>query len=1360
MLNLRIHRFRPDRALALGLGLLLAILAWALPAAAQAPITVWAKKFGGGSDLVNAAVGDASGNVYVIGYMSSATMDVDGETLTRVSPVRDILVVKLNAGGDKVWAKNFGGSAVNTVAEGTAIAVDSTGAVYLAGSFSFGGINVGGTSLTLVSTSADLLVAKLNPDGTTAWAKNFGGAPASVGTHITLDGANNPIVMGYMSSMSATYGSVNLSRVGNTDTVIAKLDSTAGTVTWAKNFSGAGAYTMPLGIGVDTAGDLYAYGHFQGGSVTFGTTPALALDGGTKNLWHAKLDSTGTPVWANRYGGLTVETDGNHALAVDGNGNSHLIATFPAGDIDVGGTTVTGVGIKNLLVAKVDNTGATTWAKGLGTSGAYISGASVFVDGSSNIFFSGYFGNGNLTIGTTALTKAGFTDVVMGSLDSDGEVRWAKNYGGTSAQMTAAGMALTGTSDIVLAGTFSSGDPRFGTTTLTRGAGNAWFVTSQQPPVALAITPVTGTGTITSSPAGINCGSTCTGYYASGASVTLTATPGSGYEFTSWSGDCTGTTTTATVTMGTPQTCSATFTAIGGGGPNPPNPPGPTPAPTPIPASPPAFVSATNPPPAVIGADTTGAGQGTLSFASSFTDPASLSFTAAQTSGAALPAWLTFDPATVSFNYNVPLPADLPIQPTADLASDAAARAVRAGRSIVNTVYPLSVLVQTIPVSLTASGNGQSYTATINMDFYAPRSPVAITAISYGATGASGDAASGRPALSWDGGQVVFQTAAGNINPAVSGAYASIARYHGLSGRRDLLSQSAIPGGGVANGADGHSNNPAVALSGSHAAFSSMAPGLSLTPNNRLRQIYRTGLGYPRVPLNEAATPAAAMVSTTAAGVAADAAADLPSIAEHGGFIAFESAAGNLGRNPDRLSQIWRKDVGGGAVVLVSSAADGAPGNGDSRNVSLSADGNVAVFDSTATNLATGGSGRQIFYKVLSSGAVYRLGEGQNPKLAARGDSVVYVSTNGGTKLQVMRYDIASGATTVVSATPAGVAGNGDSTQPAVSADGRFVVFRSTATDLIAGHAGNGQPQIWIRDVSRGATALVTQTEAGAPGNGASSDPAISGDGAQVAFTSLARDLVRGNPLPGQIHLAANPLVLPGRTGYWYTTDGGNLTWSVERWGDKALIAGLAYAADGGMAVWAAGTCTFSGLTCQGSVSQFAQGGAASTPVGPVGVTFTADGTRASVVLGGAAARSLALYPVGGTRTTGFAGLPQNGYWGVAGNAAGVTSLFIDTDTQVGSNGASVQAMHVTLFGYDGQGNAQWYAAAGNLAADGSFTGQLYLYGGGSSWAQAGGKYWPSATAVGQIRLNFQAADRATAQLPDGRSVTIDRWRF
>ncbi len=79
----------------------------------------------------------------------------------------------------------------------------------------------------------------------------------------------------------------------------------------------------------------------------------------------------------------------------------------------------------------------------------------------------------------------------------------------------------------------------------------------------------TGSGTVSSNPGGISCGSTCQATYAAGTSVSLTAAPASGSTFGGWGGACSGTATTCTVSMNAARSITATFTGSAGNGPCP-----------------------------------------------------------------------------------------------------------------------------------------------------------------------------------------------------------------------------------------------------------------------------------------------------------------------------------------------------------------------------------------------------------------------------------------------------------------------------------------------------------------------------------------------------------------------------------------------------------------------------------------------------------------------------------------------------------------------------------------------------------------------------------------------------------------------
>ena len=107
----------------------------------------------------------------------------------------------------------------------------------------------------------------------------------------------------------------------------------------------------------------------------------------------------------------------------------------------------------------------------------------------------------------------------------------------------------------------------------------------------------------------------------------------------------------------------------------------------------------------------------------------------------------------------------------------------------------------------------------------------------------------------------------------------------------------------------------------------------------------------------------------------------------------------------------------------------------------------------------------------------------------------------------VFIYDVRQRVTGRVSVTSAGYEGNGHSSQPAISSAGRYVVFRSSASNLVAGDS-NGVSDVFIYDRTVGSTARISVDGAGGESNGPSSAPAISGDGRYVAFASGASNLV------------------------------------------------------------------------------------------------------------------------------------------------------------------------------------------------------------------------------------------------------------
>lgn len=133
--------------------------------------------------------------------------------------------------------------------------------------------------------------------------------------------------------------------------------------------------------------------------------------------------------------------------------------------------------------------------------------------------------------------------------------------------------------------------------------------------------------------------------------------------------------------------------------------------------------------------------------------------------------------------------------------------------------------------------------------------------------------------------------------------------------------------------------------------------------------------------------------------------------------------------------------------------------------------------------------------------------------LSANGRYVAFIDENpeedpNGTDAWVL--DRSTGTTTHVSVSSTGVVANAASSQPAISADGRYVAFASDATNLVPGDT-NGMRDVFVYDGQAKTTSRVSVTSAGGQARGASAAPGLSADGRYVLFSSSANNLVTGD---------------------------------------------------------------------------------------------------------------------------------------------------------------------------------------------------------------------------------------------------------
>jgi Tol biopolymer transport system component len=384
-----------------------------------------------------------------------------------------------------------------------------------------------------------------------------------------------------------------------------------------------------------------------------------------------------------------------------------------------------------------------------------------------------------------------------------------------------------------------------------------------------------------------------------------------------------------------------------------------------------------------------------------------------------------------------------------------------------------------------------------------------------------------------------FFTISGNGRYAAFASEADNLVANDTNGLRDVFMRDLLTGSNVlvsagASGfaAAGLSTEPAISGDGRYVAFSSFATNLIASDTNTSENIF----------LRDLQSGTTTLVSFSINGIIpGNKDSYLPSISADGRYVLFHSKASNLAAGSFtgtenlflrdlQMSTTYALTTNG--LVTASMTPDGhfvafvdSTGSGAGKiylwNTQLAALSTINVL-SIVTNISIspdgsqlasfGGSTLRVVNLISSSNvlvAAGNLNSRSGLQFSGNGSCLVYSLT---TTNQVFLYDLQAGTNLLVSKSfnsSAGASGVSDS--PAISADGRFVIYRSTATNIVANVASDF-PNLFLFDRQTGANSLLTQSfQNGAPANNRSRTPIFSGNGRAVIFQSSASDIVAGD---------------------------------------------------------------------------------------------------------------------------------------------------------------------------------------------------------------------------------------------------------
>ncbi|MDD4149008.1 MAG: SBBP repeat-containing protein [Bacteroidales bacterium] len=422
---------------------------------------------------------DNSNDLIVVGEFTAEEL-VFGTTVLTNSAVNryEIFVAKFDESGNVLWAKNAVGSQDDFV---TSVATDQNGDIYVTGYFNSLTIDFGTKTLTNTGLN-DVFIVKYNGDtGEVMWAKSVVGAGDDYAMDLSCDYAGNIYVTGYFNQDdNLTFGSIILTKpCHNQDMFLAKYNS-AGNVQWAlcaeESYWGG---AKGLSLTTDNESNIYVTGTYQWESISFGTTTLSYDIGNGEQMYLAKYNTSGTPIWAkkatgvNNYGG---NANAPRCVEADNEGNVYVTGYFDVDEISFGTLSLSSgtVPAADVFLVKYSSAGNPLWLRGASASGMSNNyGKSVYPDKNGNVYLTGNFSSTSIGFGSVVLNNANTNnspDIFIVKYDGTGNIKWAESYGG-SEDDEAASILMNDYDNIYFCGSFKSASLSLDATTLANKGG-------------------------------------------------------------------------------------------------------------------------------------------------------------------------------------------------------------------------------------------------------------------------------------------------------------------------------------------------------------------------------------------------------------------------------------------------------------------------------------------------------------------------------------------------------------------------------------------------------------------------------------------------------------------------------------------------------------------------------------------------------------------------------------------------------------------------------------------------------------------------------------------------------------------------